>query len=826
MSDFQIRRKGSLPRSVDLEDANERPATLRVGRASDAEERDADKVAREALQRMDAMAGRNADVGRVRRAAQAGSPGGATSTTPFQGSRIRLGAGGPPASDSPLRRQMGDRVIRRKLAMTSGSLSGKTTIGAKVRLKSTTWVEIQNTLDAYHAAPDPSRQLRWLQQIEMLSHEWLDRHASSAKSNDKQKAVLLEKLLAQCETEFDSLKDVQDANYTDRLVQTNNAVQGDPTMRETKDPRYAAAGGATDRSFKFITHSAIFDKVTHKEDGGTDVKHSATKIEHFGALRQKPEVVKAGLTDAEMAAIRVYSAGDYKLINPVLERNDPWLNANVRNLRETSFAQKDTKAKIDAVNTERRANWTKRQSPGQPKLSAEAEEKAIHEDESGKALPDVLSEEDRRTAKMEARQHARMALSGLKKLPNVKVPGYRGLTMPLESLITTYKLGKHIVYKPFISTSLDAKKSMEYATKKDAGLVGVFLTLNITQGKDIRAISVEAKEGEVLLLPGAEFEVVTAPYFKDNLYHVTLKQVGGGDADAVPAPAMPRTLNDLADDQQVPAAVSRPRRQRVFLPPGQSWNPDLAGQQVADAPVATPAGTTAAPVRPAAAPARPGPSPMVPATRGAAAPAPAPDAELRGKADAAATDLCSRAQKGEPEVTAVLKKIAAAHHGTLAGLEHRLKTKDSLARKLVKNTNTRMAKERGSLDATLGAECQNVTDALRYTLVLPPKYYDKDAIKAVLKKHFGETAAHDFDAWAPSSTTYKGYHVLYRSKTGVVFEVQLHTDETFKIKQDIHEQYEEAREEATSPERAAALKNYMSAKWANVQNPMKARARK
>lgn len=654
-------------------------------------------------------------------------------------------------------------------------MEGKTTAKAKLsetfKNRTSTWVHILRALDGYHAASTARHELINLRAIETLSKEWLAAHGASTSKNDKAKANDLRALLAECAREIDALAAVEQEEYQERLVNTNLALQPTGTAepeqtKHTTDPRYQQPR-ATARGFAFITHSATADKVTHSEEHGRVFKPGGTRIEHFGDVRAKEALAGTKLTDAEMAAIRVYSAGDYQTINPVLEGNDSWLAGNIGKLTEggggeTTFAQTRTKAFV-------------KKSGG------------------------VVGEHDRRHLKIEAMQHARVAISGLKKLDDQVVDGYRGFTWPLDQLIPMYKRGATIVYKPFTSTSLKVAKATEYAMVPKEGCVGVLLTLKITHGKDIQAISVEAKEGEVLLLPGATFTVTSPPELKDDgLYHATITQTGaGGDLAASSGSSGPVPLNALPPQQQVPASVAP---LRTAASQGKATDTSKKGQA--------------------------GPVPAAPAAQ-AAAPAD-PERELKKHAAAAAQNLIATATKAEPGVTSTLQALCTQTKGKLVGLEHRLKTESSLSRKLVDRARTQVTQGKGA-QLAVSEEAKKANDVLRYTMVLDEKSYWNNELKMrnALEKDYGYKVTDYWDAWNDkTSRAYKGLTLRFATKEGQVFELQIHTSASFDTKMGIHEEYEEARESGTTPERRKALTEYMAGKWTSVPVPQKQAAGK
>ncbi|MET0714695.1 MAG: ADP-ribosyltransferase [Mycetocola sp.] len=84
--------------------------------------------------------------------------------------------------------------------------------------------------------------------------------------------------------------------------------------------------------------------------------------------------------------------------------------------------------------------------------------------------------------------------------------------------------GNTLTWSTFTSTSVKREKAIEFAT----GTNGTLLEINVTRGRDLQRLSVfHSGEGEVLLLPGAQFTVAsvgTIKLGKFTLRHVVLQQ--------------------------------------------------------------------------------------------------------------------------------------------------------------------------------------------------------------------------------------------------------------------------------------------------------------
>ncbi|QKD86028.1 hypothetical protein XAV_05885 [Xanthomonas axonopodis pv. vasculorum] len=144
--------------------------------------------------------------------------------------------------------------------------------------------------------------------------------------------------------------------------------------------------------------------------------------------------------------------------------------------------------------------------------------------------------------------------------------------------------------------------------------------------------------------------------------------------------------------------------------------------------------------------------------------------------------LSTRARQMEPQVTDMLKRVAARHGGQLAGTQHQLKSYGSLQEKL---------KQRVALKKqTLEEAAAGVNDALRYSVVLQPQDFTA-GLRAMLaalddQGHARVKLTNQFTAYPPS---FKAINVTLRSPEGALWEIQFHTPETFALKERFHDLY-------------------------------------
>lgn len=136
-----------------------------------------------------------------------------------------------------------------------------------------------------------------------------------------------------------------------------------------------------------------------------------------------------------------------------------------------------------------------------------------------------------------------------------------------------------------------------------------------------------------------------------------------------------------------------------------------------------------------------------------------------------------KATQAEPIVTKDLIKATNTCAGRLEGLEFKIKTLESLSRKLRKEPQARMR------------------DVLRYTLVSSSADLYND-YKLIMKsiKHKGYEITDIKNTWKNIGAVYKGVNTNVKTPEGYEFELQFHTEESFNLKNgELHELYEKQR---------------------------------
>lgn len=181
---------------------------------------------------------------------------------------------------------------------------------------------------------------------------------------------------------------------------------------------------------------------------------------------------------------------------------------------------------------------------------------------------------------------------------------------------------------------------------------------------------------------------------------------------------------------------------------------------------------------------------------------------LEGRAHA----IADQARAAEPGATALLQRLAQEMGGELMGLEHRLKTPSALRSKLTRLTQ----------DGEALADVE-VYDALRYTLLLaddPAGAHDRDIRTALARFEAEGHVVEVVKNYWPGGDTYAGVNVTLRLPSGLPWELQFHTRQSYATKDATHDDYEIFRAPATPLERRRGLYDKMRAIWDAVRVPV------
>jgi hypothetical protein len=120
--------------------------------------------------------------------------------------------------------------------------------------------------------------------------------------------------------------------------------------------------------------------------------------------------------------------------------------------------------------------------------------------------------------------------------------------------------------------------------------------------------------------------------------------------------------------------------------------------------------------------------------------------------------------------------------GHLQGLDHRLKTEESLQSKLKDEVKDDLTPENAE---------EAINDALRYTAIGSGSNYTAQ-YDTVMEKlaEAGYVPKRAINSWSDSPAIYQGTNITLMTPEGRKFELQFHTPESFAAKEKTHTHYE------------------------------------
>lgn len=178
-------------------------------------------------------------------------------------------------------------------------------------------------------------------------------------------------------------------------------------------------------------------------------------------------------------------------------------------------------------------------------------------------------------------------------------------------------------------------------------------------------------------------------------------------------------------------------------------------------------------------------------------------------------NLYKKAQEKEPIISNDIYSAVSGTSGKMYGLEHRLKTKESLNRKIKTDSE-----EKG---ISIEESASGIKDAVRYTVLSKDNDFVKNynTVKSNLeKKGYSEARCKNyFDLYNKGEVKHKSVQSVFKTPDGYLFEVQFQTPASQKAKNDKLPLYEEARKAGIKPERRAQLEYQMELLAEKVPNP-------
>jgi len=155
------------------------------------------------------------------------------------------------------------------------------------------------------------------------------------------------------------------------------------------------------------------------------------------------------------------------------------------------------------------------------------------------------------------------------------------------------------------------------------------------------------------------------------------------------------------------------------------------------------------------------------------------------EANQLAKNIREKVGKLEPSLTKTMMGVADEIGAKMEGLQFRLKTEKSLARKIDEDAQ----KYGGDTDQA----ARNISDAVRYTMVIDTNNYTDTVTKALDGlRDTGYQASRVKNFWQKGDD-YQGINAKMKHPAGFEFELQFHSPESLAMKEKTHAIYEERR---------------------------------
>jgi hypothetical protein len=182
------------------------------------------------------------------------------------------------------------------------------------------------------------------------------------------------------------------------------------------------------------------------------------------------------------------------------------------------------------------------------------------------------------------------------------------------------------------------------------------------------------------------------------------------------------------------------------------------------------------------------------------------------EANAYARELRGRMADAEPQLTADMMEIADSNFGTMKGLQYRLKSEKSLARKISADSQ--------EYGGDMGQATQNVSDGLRYTITFDEENYAEGVMSTFASlRDKGYELSRQKNYWQKGDA-YQGINAKILHPNGFEIELQFHTPESFEVKDaKSHNIYEMYRVETDAKKRFKHWKS-MAKMFAQVTVPI------
>mgnify|MGYP001027664901 CR=1 FL=1 len=402
--------------------------------------------------------------------------------------RLRRTAGTVPSSTESTHGSPGPAapgsVLRRRITATSADIAAnrrKKGKLAKLTGSKDSLDKIGKLLDGHAALTDQQAQITSLAAIVTLIDKWLNTHSDE---KDRGMVSLLEDIKAEAS------RDLGQARAQQRYLNDLRAGELMPNGKRRLEHQ--------------PTKTPFTQQLTAEMASKASRTMALTGQQWDDGDRRKPVadlIRSAGLSEAEIAAIKIFTANDFLYINPTVANNPEWMQGQM----------KDVSAAM--ASSERFA--------GPRKL----DQVQLHQ---------------------EGVTHGGILMQALMKLPPEKGEVYRGARMNAEEFAEAYGGKSQLTYDSFVSSAFKSVASDVYARGGGAKkprpdqTISVKCIFEVQDARDVRKLSEVAVEEEWVLLPGTTFAITS---IEDD----TVKEVGTPPATAwkvvhlkqIPRPASP-----------------------------------------------------------------------------------------------------------------------------------------------------------------------------------------------------------------------------------------------------------------------------------------------
>lgn len=180
--------------------------------------------------------------------------------------------------------------------------------------------------------------------------------------------------------------------------------------------------------------------------------------------------------------------------------------------------------------------------------------------------------------------------------------------------------------------------------------------------------------------------------------------------------------------------------------------------------------------------------------------------------DRVSGEISSHAAEAEPSITPTLKAVTTELGGKLEGLEHKLKSPESIKSKIKRKQEKYpgMTADRAGL---------KILDAVRYTAVFPSSNYTQGisrTLDALTKQGF---TPYDLKNYWGQGDDYDGFHAILTGPNGVKVELQFHTPESLQTKEKLNHPLFEQFRDSHDPKARYQLWQQMVANSAKIAPP-------